>query len=404
MQKCRYKEKNVYAFNVIGKNKTINYILEKEWKKASEGNQLVCVECEAPVIFRCGKVNAPHFAHKSEFLGGNPCSYSNETEEHIEGKKLLLQYMKLLYPDAYAEMRYKLPERKIADLYFKFNNGKELVIEFQRQRLSVGYWDDKREFYKKLGLNNIWFLSGKRDELEDLVREYQLTFWNRMVLNDSNNIILYLDVEQEEITIIKKMVIIDSDTNELIHDNLFNKTYSLSDVRILSNGRIDCNFNDYFNIEKDRYVQEYLEEKRRQAEEREYLRKRLEEQRNKRKEELEKKRKLELEQLAKKKEEPNMDAWSEIGYSKKSYVQNTYKSASKKDYSNYKRDEEYYRDKVNKAIMGWRYGKENLVKILINCGSTEYNMIKKLFEEQINKGNTKAKNIYDEVMKSSGLG
>ena len=116
MQKCTYKEKNIYAFNVIGKNETINYTLEKEWKKASEANQLICDECGAPVIFRCGKVNIPHFAHKSEFQGGNPCSYSNETEEHIEGKKLLLRYMKSLYKDIYAEMRYKLPERKRADI------------------------------------------------------------------------------------------------------------------------------------------------------------------------------------------------------------------------------------------------------------------------------------------------
>lgn len=403
MQKCTYKEKNIYAFNVIGKNETINYTLEKEWKKASEANQLICDECGAPVIFRCGKVNIPHFAHKSEFQGGNPCSYSNETEEHIEGKKLLLQYVKSLYQDVYAEIRYKLPERKRADLYFKFSSGEELIIEFQRQRLSVSYWDDKREFYKKLGLNNIWFLSGRRYELEHLVREYELAFWNRMVLNDSNNIILYLDVEQEQITLIKKMVIIDSETNELIHDNLFNKTYPLSDIKILPNGDIDCNFNNNFNIERDKYVHEYLEKKKRQAEERERLKKRLEEHKNKRKEELEKKRKAELEESAKKKEESNLDAWSEIGYSKKSYVQNTYKSAPKKNYSNYKRDEEYYRDKVNKAIMGWRYGKENLVKILINCGSTEYSIIKKSFEEQISKGNTRAKNVYDEVMKLSGF-
>lgn len=408
MQKCTYKEKNIYAFNVIGKNETINYTLEKEWKKASEANQLICDECGAPVIFRCGKVNIPHFAHKSEFQGGNPCSYSNETEEHIEGKKLLLQYMKSLYQDIYAEMRYKLPERKRADIYFKFSSGEELIIEFQRQRLSVSYWDDKRAFYKKLGLKNIWFLSGKRYELEHLVREYELTFWNRMVLNDSNNIILYLDVEQEQITLIKKMVIIDSETNELIHDNLYNITYSLEDIKILSDGNIECNFNYSFNRERDRYVQEHLEEKRREIQERERLRGKLEEQRNKRKEELEKKRKTELEQLAKTKEEnkekdENLDAWSEIGYSKKSYVQDTYKSAPKKNYSNYKKEEEYYKDKVNKAIMGWRYGKENLVKILLNCGSTEYNVIKKSFEEQISKGNTKAKNVYDEVMKLAGL-
>jgi hypothetical protein len=408
MQKCKYNGTPIYAFSVKGKNETVNYSIEKEWKKAGEMNQLTCDECDAPVIFRCGKINIPHFAHKSDFQGGNLCGYSNETEEHIEGKKLLLNYMKSLYPDIYAEMRYKLPERKRADLYFKFIDGKELIIEFQRQRLSVSYWDNKREFYYKLSLNNIWFLSGKREELEDLIREYQLTFWNRMVLNDSNNTILYLDVEQKQITIIKKVTVIDNDTNELIYDKLFNRTYLLVDIKILPDGGIECDFNESFNVERDKFVQEYLEQKRRKAEERERLRRELEEQEKKRKEEREKREQQRLEQLAKKQEEnkekdDNLDVWSEIGYSKKSYVQNTYKSAPKKNYSDYSRNDEYYKDKVNKAILGWKYGTENVVRILTNGGSTEYNIIKNLFEEQISKGNSRAKKVYDEVIKLAGL-
>jgi hypothetical protein len=408
MQKCRYNSTPIYAFNVKGKNETINYTVEKEWKKAGEMNQLICDECEAPVIFRCGKINIPHFAHKSDLQGGNHCTYCNETEEHIAGKKLLLNYMKSLYPGIYAEMRYKLPERKRADLYFRFTNGQELIIEFQRQRLSVSYWDNKRDFYNKLGLDNIWFLSGKKEELEDLIREYQLTFWNRMVLNDSNNTILYLDVEQKQITIIKKITVIDNDTSELIYDQLFNRTYPLTDIKILPDGSIDCNFNDTFNAERHKFVQQYLEQKRREAEDKERLRHELEEQEIRKNEEREKREQQRLEQLAKKQEEvkekdDNLDVWNEIGYSKKSYVQNAYKSAPKKNYSVYIRNDEYYKDKVNKAVLGYKYGKENLVRILKNGGSTEYNIIKNLFEEQINKGNIKAKKIYDEVMRLSGL-
>jgi hypothetical protein len=411
MQKCRYNGTPIYAFNIKGKNETINFTVEKEWKRAGEMNQLICDECEAPVIFRCGKINIPHFAHKSDFQGGNPCNYSDETEEHIVGKKLLLNYMKSLYPDIHAEMRYKLPERKRADLYFKFVDGQELIIEFQRQRLSVSYWDSKRDFYYKLGLNNIWFLSGKKEELEDLIREYQLTFWNRMVLNDSNNTILYLDVEQEKITIIKKVTVVDNDTNELIYDKLFNRTYRLTDIKILPNGGIECDFNDSFNAERDKFVQEYLEQKRQEIEQRERLRRELEEREQKRIEEQEKRRKEErerLEQLAEEKKQSKdnsdrTDAWSDIGYSRKSYSSNTYKQMPKKSYTEYSRNDDYYKDKVNKAILGYKYGIENLVKILTKCGSSEYNTIKQLFEGEINKGNARAEKAYREVLRLSGL-
>ncbi|GKU24075.1 hypothetical protein CFOLD11_09010 [Clostridium folliculivorans] len=411
MQKCRYNGTPIYAFNVKGKNETINYSIEKQWKKAGEMNELICDECEASVIFRCGKVNIPHFAHKSDFQGGNPCSYSDETEEHIEGKKLLLNYMKLLYPDIYAEVRYKLPERKRADLYFKFEDGQELIIEFQRQRLSVSYWDNKREFYKKLGLNNIWFLSGKKEDLEELIREYQLTFWNRMILNDSNNTILYLDVEQKQITIIKKVTVIDNDTNELIYDKLFNRTYGLTDIKILPDGSIECDFNASFNTERDKFVQEYLENKRREAEERERLRIELEEKKKKRLEEQERRRKEEIEKLERLSQVAKQntyttdrtDAWSDIGYSRKSYSSDTYKQKPKKSYEYYSRNDDYYKDKVNKAISGYKFGIDNLVRILTQCGSSEYSTIKKFFEAEINKGNIRAENVYREVLRLSGL-
>lgn len=435
MQKCRFNGKDIYAFNVIGKNETINYAIEKEWKKAGEKNELVCDECEATVIFRCGKINKPHFAHKSEFQGGNPCKYSNETEEHIEGKKLLLNYMKELYPDVEGEMRHKLPERKSADLYFKFADNQELVIEFQRQRLSVSYWDDKREFYDKLGLNNIWFLSGKEEELHELIREYELNFWNRMVLNDSNNRILFLDVDKEEVTIISKIIVRDDETHEVVYDNLYNKTYSLFSIKILPTGGIECDFDEGYNKDKDEFVQAYLEQQKIENEKKERLRKALIEKKNREIEEKERLRK-ELEEMEllkkiseakerKKKEDEewqkkNSDSFNQTsmfsnitetkqitndvsGFTMYGYNDNSHKSTPKKSYNNYDRNDKYFKDKVNKAIWGYKYGKENLVRTLINGGSSDYYKIKAFFDEEISRGNERAKNVFDEVMKLSGL-
>lgn len=435
MQKCRFNGKDIYAFNVIGKNDTINYAIEKEWKKAGEKNELLCDECEATVIFRCGKINKPHFAHKSEFQGGNPCKYSNETEEHIEGKKLLLNYMKELYPDVQGEMRHKLPERKSADLYFKFADNQELVIEFQRQRLSVSYWDDKREFYNKLGLNNIWFLSGKKEGLNELIREYQLNFWNRMVLNDSNNRILFLDVDKEEVTIISKIIVRDDETNEVIYDNLYNRTYPLFSIKILPTGVIECDFDEGYKKDKNKFVQAYLELQKIENEKKERLRKALIEKKNREIEEKERLRK-EIEEMEllkkiteaqdkKKKEDEewqkkNSDSFNQTsmfsnitetkqitndvsGFTMYGYNDNNHKPTPKKSYDNYDRNDNYFKDRVNKAIWGYKYGKENLVRTLINGGSSEYYKIKELFNDEISRGNERAKNVFDEVMKLAGL-
>ncbi len=411
MEKCKYNGKAIYAFNVVGSNETINYNVEREWRKAGERDELLCDECDSPVIFRCGKIYKPHFAHKSEFQGGNHCAYSNETEEHIAGKKILLNYMQNIYPDVFAEIRYKLPERRKADLYFKFKDGQELIIEFQRQRLSVSYWDEKREFYKRLGLNNIWFLSGKREQFDELIREYQLSFWNRMVLNDSDNMILFLDIDTEEVTIIKKITVVNEESNEIIYDRLFSKTYQLNEIKILPDGSIECDFNEGFNLEKTKFAQAYLEQEKREQEQKERIKKAMEEQEKRRLEERAKRLKEEKEQmelLAKQKieereHEDKTDAFSEIGYNGKSFNPNTYKSYPKKSYTDYNKNDDYYKDKVNKAIWGYKYGVDNVVGILRRSGSTEYNTIKKLFHEQIDRGNLKAKAVFEEVMKKAGL-
>lgn len=80
-----------------------------------------------------------------------------------------------LYSDAKGEMRYVLPGGKIADLYFRFNNGQQLVIEFQRLSMNTNYWDQKRDFHKKLGINSLWFISERTENIDYLDREINLS-------------------------------------------------------------------------------------------------------------------------------------------------------------------------------------------------------------------------------------
>lgn len=406
MQKCRLDEEAVYAFKVIDENEIVDVEYEKMLRRASQQGKLKCEGCGTDVIFKFGNIKAPHFAHKHDFLGGG-CSYSKETEEHIQGKKLLFNLMLKNYPDIQAEMRYRFSNGKRADLYFKFDDGQQLVIEFQRELNSLSYWEDKREFYKSINVNDLWIASGKRDEFESVLREYEFIFQHRLFLNDNNNMLLVLDVARKEMLIASKMIVNDEETNDVIMDKMFWRVYSLNDLKILPDGTIDCKFNKDLNEEKDRFVQDYLQKKKRKEEEQERFRKELEERNKQRIEDIKRKNKEEQERLKNTNQADNhfekTDVFSDIGYTPKSYGQNSYNEASKKSYNNYFRNDDYYKDKVNKAILGYRYGIKSLVNILVNGGSTEYANIKKLFEVEISKGNEKAKKVYDEVMKLSGL-
>lgn len=409
MQKCRLNGQPVYAFEVLGKNNVVNNEYEDRLRVASEKGVLKCEECGSDIIFKFGKVKIPHFAHKYDSNGGG-CSYSGETEEHIKGKQLLLNLMMRTYPDIYYEIRYRFKNGKWADLYFKFNDNEELVIEFQRRINSILKWNEKRQFYKDNNITDMWFISGKIEDFEDIVREYEFLFQHRLVINNTNNRLLILDVDKESVLIVAKIIINDDITSEVGMDYLFKKVYKLSDIKINKNGQIECDFDADFIGERDKFINEYKLEKIRQEEERikeerekEELKRRLEQLRIKAEEERKVREKQEEELRDRYKRQSEERRVRENANKSKVFKDNKYSNNSYKPNYNYKKDDEYYRDKVNKAIMGYRYGIENVVRILINGGSDQYYLIKRFFNEEIERGNQRAKKICDEVMRLAGL-
>lgn len=282
-------------------------------------------------------------------------------------------------------MRYRFKNGKLADLYFNFNNENELVIELQRNITNISRWYEKREFYKQNNINDIWFISGKIENFNDIVREYDFLFEHRLVLNNINNRLLILDVDKELVLIAAKITIIDDETNEVVMDYLFKKVYKLSEIKISRNGKIECSFDIEFENEKNKVIDKYKLEKCEKEEERI----KVEQERKIRENEEEELRNKYIRQL----EERRMNEKS-INKGNSNY--------NKTNYS-YKKDESYYKDKVNKAIKGYRYGIENLVNILVKCGSDQYYLIKKLFNEEIEEGNQRARVVYAEVMRQAGL-
>lgn len=242
MQKCRLNGEAVYAFKVFDEKQVYNYEYEKMLRIASREGNLKCEECGADITFKFGEHNKPYFAHKVDSLGGG-CTYSKESNEHIEGKKLIMDLMRVHYPNIYSEFRYRFKEGKYADLYFKFNSGEELVIEFQRS-IGVLEWNEKKEFYNKKKINSLWFVSGNVEDYINMpVLEYNLKFDRKIMLNENSDKLLVLDVQKRLILISTKIP---------FRRELFCKVYDFQNIKILHDGRIDCDFDKEANIEKEK--------------------------------------------------------------------------------------------------------------------------------------------------------
>lgn len=260
----------IYAFDIIDENNIINNELEREYRLASKNKLLTCCGCGSPIMFKFKNLDKmkPHFSHYSS-SGNEGCSYGKETEEHIEGKKILLSHMRKLYPNLFYEMRYYIKSiNRYADLYFK-SDDKELIIEFQRTDLDVNTINEKFKDYKSLDVSILWVFSEEYDSLQKVLREYNLSFTRRSVLNNFNNRLTLLNVANKEITILSKMLYKDKETQRIVLDKIFHETYLLDDIRINLDGSIQSSFDENLKLAKNKFITDHEDRLRKEKEDQE---------------------------------------------------------------------------------------------------------------------------------------
>lgn len=76
METCLFRGKKICSLDVLDVHGNLNTMLEKEWRLASNNGNLKCEDCGSIVIFKCGQIKIPHFAHKSVSLRSN-CFYKS---------------------------------------------------------------------------------------------------------------------------------------------------------------------------------------------------------------------------------------------------------------------------------------------------------------------------------------
>jgi hypothetical protein len=84
-----------------------------------------------------------------------------ESFSHKAIKQLILKYMAKNDSNIIKSSLEKYFQNRRADVYFKFRDGKEVVVEIQNSRISVKEIIDRTLDYNKKGMYVLWLLNGK---------------------------------------------------------------------------------------------------------------------------------------------------------------------------------------------------------------------------------------------------
>lgn len=127
---------------------------KEQLKKWANKKILLCPACRKPYEYCHGKVKSPYFRHMDK----TECEdrYSEpETEEHINGKKDLYEWIKKQPGVTDCELEGWISGTKQRpDIMFKYK-GRQYVLEYQCSPIATEYLE-RHELYQAAGIKDIW--------------------------------------------------------------------------------------------------------------------------------------------------------------------------------------------------------------------------------------------------------
>jgi competence protein CoiA len=155
-------------------------------KKWADKDILLCPVCHKSYEYCHGRIVPPYFRHKEK----QECDYlysEPETKEHINGKKILYEWIKNQDGVNDVILEGWIPETKQRpDIMFNYN-GEQYVIEYQCSPIASEYFE-RHELYQAGGIKDIWIL-GTEKYLGKTHREKSI----------QDHTVYYLDVENNEL-------------------------------------------------------------------------------------------------------------------------------------------------------------------------------------------------------------
>ena len=127
---------------------------KEQLKKWSKKKILSCPACGRPYEYCHGKIKSPYFRHMDKEECTDRYSES-ETEEHMQGKKDLYEWVKSQPGLTNAVLEAWISETKQRpDIMFEYDN-KKYVIEYQCSPIASEYFE-RHELYNAAGIHDIW--------------------------------------------------------------------------------------------------------------------------------------------------------------------------------------------------------------------------------------------------------
>ena len=127
---------------------------KEQLKKWASKKILLCPVCDKPYEYCHGKVKTPYFRHMDKAECEDKYSES-ETEEHLNGKRDLFEWIKKQNGVTNAVLEGWIPETKQRpDIMFEYGD-KKYVIEYQCSPIATEYVE-RHDLYNASGIIDIW--------------------------------------------------------------------------------------------------------------------------------------------------------------------------------------------------------------------------------------------------------
>ena len=176
---------------------------KEQLKKWSKKKILSCPACGRPYEYCHGKIKSPYFRHKDKEECIDRYSES-ETEEHMQGKKDLYEWVKSQHGVTNAVLEAWISETKQRpDIMFEYDN-KKYVIEYQCSPIASEYLE-RHELYNAAGIHDIW-ICGTEKYLGRNKRLNTLEKCRRLYYDTKSKVIYKMDsMDKKEFLCLSKL-------------------------------------------------------------------------------------------------------------------------------------------------------------------------------------------------------
>jgi len=201
----------------------------KEEYRSICNERAVCRICQGRIVCRFGEIRIYYFAHSH----AGDCPGDHDTAEHMDGKVILYKFLQARYGhEASIDMEHYFADIKMTcDFLIEFNDGRRWALEFDCGICKDTDLKKKLQYYNDHEIETTWLLSKKfykevpelgvrisrREQLlivnTGIDKLHMEEWYKQIVINrqrrslprdyDSRGSLMYFDVEQKEITILR---------------------------------------------------------------------------------------------------------------------------------------------------------------------------------------------------------